>query len=66
MTHGDDNGLVLPPAVAPIQVIVVPIAQHKEGVLDRLMLFATNSKRFAELRLTTVKIHRAGSLRNMK
>ena len=35
MTHGDDNGLVLPPAVAPIQVIVIPIAQHKEGVLDR-------------------------------
>ena len=35
MTHGDDNGLVLPPAVAPIQVIVIPIAQHKDGVLDR-------------------------------
>ena len=35
MTHGDDNGLVLPPAVAPIQVMVIPIAQHKEGVLDR-------------------------------
>ncbi len=35
MTHGDDNGLVLPPAVAPIQAIVVPIAQHKEGVLDK-------------------------------
>ena len=35
MTHGDNNGLVLPPAVAPIQVIVVPIAQHKEGVLDK-------------------------------
>lgn len=35
MTHGDDNGLVLPPAVAPIQVIIIPIAQHKEGVLDR-------------------------------
>ena len=34
MTHGDDNGLVLPPAVAPIQAVVVPIAQHKEGVLD--------------------------------
>lgn len=32
MTHGDNNGLVLPPAVAPIQVMVVPIAQHKEGV----------------------------------
>ena len=34
MTHGDDNGLVLPPAVAPIQVVIVPVAQHKEGVLD--------------------------------
>ncbi|MBQ9517008.1 MAG: proline--tRNA ligase [Eubacterium sp.] len=35
MTHGDDNGLVLPPAVAPIQAIVLPIAQHKEGVLEK-------------------------------
>jgi prolyl-tRNA synthetase len=35
MTHGDNNGLVLPPAVAPKQVVVVPIAQHKEGVLDK-------------------------------
>ena len=35
MTHGDDNGLVLPPAVAPIQVVVLPIAQHKPGVLDK-------------------------------
>lgn len=34
MTHGDNNGLVLPPAVAPIQVMVVPIAQHKEGVAE--------------------------------
>ncbi len=34
MTHGDDNGLVLPPAVAPIQVVVVPAAMHKEGVLE--------------------------------
>ena len=34
MTHGDDNGLVLPPAVAPVQVVIVPIAQHKEGVLE--------------------------------
>ena len=35
MTHGDDNGLVLPPAVAPIQVEVIPIATHKEGVLEK-------------------------------
>jgi len=35
MTHGDDNGLVLPPAVAPVQVVILPIAQHKPGVLDK-------------------------------
>ncbi|MDN7240754.1 proline--tRNA ligase [Planococcus sp. N028] len=34
MVHGDDKGLVLPPEVAPTQVLIVPIAQHKEGVLD--------------------------------
>ncbi len=35
MVHGDDNGLVLPPKVAPIQVAVVPVAMHKEGVLEK-------------------------------
>lgn len=35
MTHGDDNGLVLPPAVAPIQAVIIPIAMHKEGVLEK-------------------------------
>lgn len=35
MVHGDDSGLVLPPKVAPIQAVIVPIAQHKEGVLDK-------------------------------
>ncbi|MBQ7835697.1 MAG: proline--tRNA ligase [Clostridia bacterium] len=34
MTHGDNNGLALPPAVAPIQVVIIPVQQHKEGVLD--------------------------------
>ena len=34
MTHGDNSGLVLPPKIAPIQVIVVPVAQHKEGVIE--------------------------------
>ena len=34
MTHGDNNGLVLPPKVAPIQTIILPIAQHKAGVLE--------------------------------
>ena len=35
MTHGDNNGLVLPPRIAPVQVVVVPVAQHKEGVTER-------------------------------
>jgi len=35
MTHGDNSGLVLPPKVAPVQVVIVPIAMHKEGVLER-------------------------------
>jgi prolyl-tRNA synthetase len=35
MTHGDNSGLVLPPKIAPIQVIVLPIAQHKEGVTEK-------------------------------
>ncbi|WP_130848514.1 proline--tRNA ligase [Intestinimonas timonensis] len=34
MTHGDNNGLVLPPRIAPIQVVIIPVAQHKEGVLE--------------------------------
>jgi prolyl-tRNA synthetase len=35
MTHGDNNGLVLPPKIAPIQVVVLPIAQHKSGVIEK-------------------------------
>jgi prolyl-tRNA synthetase len=35
MVHGDNEGLKLPPRVAPIQLVIVPIAQHKEGVIDK-------------------------------
>ena len=35
MVHGDDRGLVMPPHVAPIQVVILPIAMHKEGVLEK-------------------------------
>lgn len=35
MTHGDDRGLIFPPKVAPIQLVILPIAMHKEGVLDK-------------------------------
>ena len=35
MVHGDNNGLKLPPMVAPTQVMIVPIQQKKEGVLEK-------------------------------
>lgn len=35
MVHGDDSGLALPPKVAPVQAMVIPIQQHKEGVLKK-------------------------------
>ena len=35
MTHGDDSGLVLPPRIAPTQVMIIPIQQRKEGVLEK-------------------------------
>lgn len=35
MVHGDNSGLVLPPRVAPTQVMVIPIMQKKEGVLEK-------------------------------
>lgn len=35
MTHGDDSGLMLPPRVAPTQVIIIPVAAHKPGVIDK-------------------------------
>ncbi|MDF2880484.1 MAG: proS [Clostridiaceae bacterium] len=35
MVHGDDSGLKLPPKIAPTQVMIVPIAQHKEGVIEK-------------------------------
>ena len=35
MAHGDQRGLILPPKVAPVQVVIVPIAAKKEGVLEK-------------------------------
>lgn len=35
MAHGDERGLCLPPRVAPVQIIIIPIAQKKEGVLEK-------------------------------
>lgn len=71
MVHGDDNGLVLPPMIAPTQVVVIPIAQHKEGVLEkaeelknrlsgfRVKLDATDNKpgwKFAEAEMRGIPV----------
>lgn len=42
MAHGDNRGLKLPPRVAPIQVVIIPIAQHKEGVLEKVSEIYSN------------------------
>ena len=44
MTHGDDRGLKIPPKVAPIEVVIVPFAQHKEGVLEKVRELANELK----------------------
>lgn len=41
MAHGDDSGLILPPGVAPIQAAIIPIAQHKAGVLEAAEILRT-------------------------
>jgi prolyl-tRNA synthetase len=41
MVHGDDSGLVLPPVIAPVQVVVIPVAMHKEGVLEKARIVAS-------------------------
>ena len=41
MAHGDQRGLVIPPVVAPIQVVIVPIAMHKEGVVEKVQELKT-------------------------
>ena len=62
MAHGDDNGLVLPPALAPIQVVMVPIfktAQEHEAILDRMY----ELKKALESRGHSVKIDDRDTLR---
>ncbi|MBO9131462.1 proline--tRNA ligase [Bacillus sp. 165] len=51
MVHGDNNGLVLPPKVAPTQVIIIPIAQHKDGVLNKVQEVQARIAKIARVRL---------------
>ena len=51
MTHGDNNGLILPPRVAPIQVVIIPVAQHKEGVLEKAEALRTELAKTLRVKL---------------
>lgn len=51
MTHGDNNGLVMPPMVAPVQVVVLPIAMHKEGVLEKAQELTKVLSKFCRVKL---------------
>jgi prolyl-tRNA synthetase len=52
MTHGDNEGLVLPPRIAPIQIVVIPVAAHREGVTETALKLAERLK-LAGLRVKT-------------
>lgn len=51
MAHGDNRGLKLPPKVAPIQVVIVPIAQHKDGVLETANQLKSMLSKFFRVKL---------------
>ena len=51
MAHGDDDGLILPPAIAPVQVVIVPVAAHKPGVLEKCRELAENLSKVARVKL---------------
>ena len=51
MTHGDDNGLVLPPAIAPVQAVIIPIASHKEGVSEKAQQICDSLKSVCRVKL---------------
>ena len=51
MTHGDDDGLILPPAIAPVQVVIVPVAAHKPGVSEKAAELAEKISKYARVKL---------------
>ncbi|MES9683885.1 proline--tRNA ligase [Bacillus sp. AFS001701] len=53
MVHGDNSGLVLPPKVAPTQVMVIPIAQHKEGVTQKATELKNRISKIARVKIDT-------------
>ena len=53
MVHGDDSGLVLPPRIAPLQVVVIPVASHKPGVLERATALTAELGRDLRVKIDT-------------
>ncbi len=51
MAHGDNRGLKLPPKIAPIQAVIIPIAQHKQGVLEKVTEVYDNLKKNYRVKL---------------
>lgn len=51
MTHGDDRGLVLPPDIAPVQVIIIPIAVNKPGVKEKSLELLENLKEICRIKI---------------
>ncbi len=51
MTHGDNSGLILPPAVAPVQAVIVPVASHKPGVLEKAREITERLKKVCRVKL---------------
>ena len=51
MAHGDDDGLILPPAIAPVQVVIVPVAAHKPGVIEKCRELADEIGKYARVKL---------------
>ncbi len=51
MVHGDDNGLVLPPMIAPTQLMVIPVMQHKEGVIEKAQEVISSISKFCRAKI---------------
>ncbi len=51
MTHGDNDGLVLPPAIAPIQAVIIPIASHKAGVTEKALEIGERLKKVCRVKV---------------
>ena len=51
MVHGDDNGLVLPPRIAPTQIVIIPVAAHKPGVAEKADELRERLSKFCRVKL---------------